>query len=142
MKFFPVLLAILFANCCMAQTIEENEIEVKLFLPTHVKNELKPTDKLEVYFITFPSDSAKKIPLKVIGKKLKENTYSFKMPQLRFWQVGFKIGVYGDYMLCVNNKDGEGQGNHDFNLHLVKYQPDFAKPRFLPPCIMRDDEEE
>lgn len=136
------LFLLLSAKSAWTQTVESSEIEVKLYLPTHVKNVLKPTDKLEIYFTTFPRDSAVKILPKVIGKKVKENVYTFMMPQMRFWHVGFRIGAYGDFKLCVDNRYGEAQGNHDFNLHLEMYNPDFTKPKFLPPCIVRDDSDD
>lgn len=123
-----------------AQTIEQTEIEVKLYLPVHVKNLLKPTDKLEVYFTTFPGDSAGRIPVKVIGKKVKDNIFTFMMPNMRFWHVGFKIGAYGDFKLCVDNRYGEAQGNHDLNLHLENFAPHFIKPQFLPPCILSEED--
>jgi hypothetical protein len=141
MKIFFLFLVLSIANCCLAQSVEENEIEVKLFLPTHVKNELKPTDKLEIYFTKFSDDSATKIPLKVIGRKLRDNVYTFKVPQMRFWHVGFKIGLYGQAMFCVDNLEGEGQANEDFDIHLAKYQRAFTNPEFLPPCVRSDDEE-
>lgn len=138
MRLCILILSILFSQSTIAQSVGETEIEVKLFLPTHFKNELKPTDKLEVYFMAL--EEGVKNPKKVVAKKVRDNVYSFKLAEIKFWHIGFSIGVYRDQMMCVDNREGKAKDDYTFNVHLTKSNQDFSKIQFLPPCVRGDEE--
>jgi hypothetical protein len=140
MKFINLVLAIFLTTPVFSQTVESTDIEVKLYLPAHLKNEIKPTDKLEIYF--FPGDPAIKIPSKVVATKVKDNLYSFKLPQVRFMLIGFSIGVYRYRMSCINNKNGTAQDDYYFDIHLEKSNLDFKKNVLVRPCPRGDGEED
>jgi len=134
------LFFLLFTSAVFSQAVESSDIEVKLYLPAHLKSEIKPTDKLEIYF--FPGDPAIKIPSKVMATKVKDNQYSFKLPNVRYMLIGFSIGVYRYRMSCINNKNGTAQEDYYFDIHLEKSNLDFKKNVLVRPCPQGDGEDE
>jgi hypothetical protein len=139
MKPTSLLIALLLSYCSFAQDNNETTIEAKLFLPTHLKNDIAPGNKLVVYFITLPDDTVR-VPPKVIAKKVRENVYEFKLPTTKLWYIGFSIGNFGYSMMCVDNRQGDAADNYNFHI-LLERNKDFIKPKFLPPCIRTDDDD-
>ena len=141
MKLLRLFILLLVSQSCFAQIADDTEIEVQLFLPAHIKSELTPAHKLQVYFTTFPDDTLRKYPKKVVAKKVRENVYSFVLPATKLWHIGFSIGPYTASMVCVNNRQGQASEEYSFNIMLKKEKVDFANLRFLPPCTRGDDDE-
>ncbi len=139
-RIFGLILMIIYSCDSFGQTTNDAEVEVKLFLPTHLKNEITATDKLVVYFTTFPDDTIRKYPKKIVAKKVEQNVYTFPLPTTKLWHIGFSIGPYSAAMLCINNRDGNASENYTFNILLKKEKVDFANMQFLPPCVRGDDE--
>ena len=140
MKFINLILAVFVTTAAFSQAVESSDIEVKLYLPAHLKNEIKPTDKLEIYL--FPAKPAGEIPQKIIATKLKDNQYSFKLPHVKYMLIGYSIGIYSYRMSCIDNKNGTAQEDYYFDIHLEKSNTDFKKNVFVRPCPMGDGEDE
>ncbi len=124
-----------------SQSVESSTVEVRLYLPAHVKALPAAGTKLEIFFTTFLSDSVNTgIPKKVVARKVKENVYEFQLPHIRFWHIGFSYGKFSSQLLCINNKDGNAGENYDFKILLNPIKVDFAHIKFLPPCLTTDEE--
>jgi hypothetical protein len=139
-----ILLALTIVLCNLdltAQSIPTTPVEVQIYLPAHLKSFPAPSTKLEVYFMTFISDTVhKNVPKKVIARKIKDNLYSFDLPQIKLWHIGFSYGNFSSRMLCVNNEEGEAARIYDFNLRMDPGKTDFNNIKFLPPCLNNEEE--
>lgn len=140
MKIIAFFTLLLLSPVLYGQTEKETIIELKLFLPAHIKNGPTVNEKLMIYFTVSPEDSMMKISKNTTAKKVKENIYFFKLPETKLWQIGFSIGNYSYSMMCINNTDGQAAENYDFNILLENKKVDFTKIRFLPPCVYEDKE--
>lgn len=138
MKPANLLIAFLISYCSFGQSANETTIQVKLYLPSHIKNDLTAADKLSVYFIKLLDDSIQ-VPKKIIAKRIQENVYEFNLPNTKFWHIGFSIGNYHYQMLCLDNRKGDAEENYTFNILLQRGK--FESPKLLPPCIRTDDDE-
>lgn len=141
MRSFVLALLLCISSAVWAQDTEDTEVEVKLFLPAHLKSELTAAHQLQVYFTFFPDDTVRKYPKKVIAKKIEGNRYTLLLPATKLWHIGFSIGPYSASMLCVNNRQGDAVESYSFDILLKKEKVDFSNMRFLPPCIRSDEED-
>lgn len=128
------LFVILILFAVRSSSAQNTTIEVKLFLPVHVKNTLTPNDQLNVYMIALPGDTILKGRRTVVAKKIQQNIYQLELPKTKLWSIAFSMGNYSYQMMCVDNKDGRAVENYSFNilLDVGKYDPE---TQFLPPCI-------
>jgi hypothetical protein len=138
-RFLTALIILIFSQVSYAQTGESGlSVNVKLFLPTHVKNSLLPTDKLVIYSIA--DDSSKKPYTKLVARKEKDNVYNFTLSVALHFRLVFAIGGYQYQMSCVDNRNAQANELYNFDILLEKRKFDPAELKYFRPCIMQDDE--
>lgn len=131
------LLSAIILFMVQSSSAQSTTVEVKLFLPVHVKNSLTPNDKLHVHLVALPGDTVFTGRKTVVARKIQQNIYQFELPKTKLWNIAFTIGHYSYQMMCVDNKEGKAQENYPFNILLDAGVYDPAV-QFLPPCVRSD----
>ena len=137
MKFIAITFFLFISSFSFAQTITESRIDVKLFLPAHLKSTILPKDKLTVYLIS-EDDSAKFRQEVKTATRMEDNVYAFTWGQYFYFRIVFSIGGYSYNMACVDNREGQATDNYSFNILLEKVKFNKETLKYIRLCPRGD----
>ena len=136
MKSFLVSVLCLLSVYVIAQN-DSTAIDVSLYLPADLQNELKPQDSLKVFTLSLGKQGPAAKGL-IVAEKISRNVYRINLPRENFALLGFSIGIYSGRKHCVYNEDGKAGVRDNFIILLEDIKTDFKGRLLLPPCVQSD----
>jgi hypothetical protein len=136
MKLIFTIIAFLLFNFSIGQIKNGTKIKLNLFVPAFSKSAIKSTEKLTIYLLSFPDDSLRNIPKKIVATRLKDNSFEFILPNYNFWKISFGIANFSKDLMCIENKNGDAFEENSLSLNLEETK--YKEKEFLPPCMRQD----
>jgi hypothetical protein len=132
-KSLFVSILILLSVYALGQNVS-TPVDVSLYLPADLSNDLKPQDTLKVFTLIMGKTGPEAKGF-IIAEKISRNVYRINLPMEIFAFIGFSIGIYSGRKHCVYNEDGKAGERDNFIILLEDIKTDFQGRLFLPPCV-------
>jgi hypothetical protein len=138
MKSICLLLSLLLTERAFCQ--RPDSVDARVYLATHVVNELSADAPLVVHFVAV--DTAQQwVEYQTTARKIADNHYRFPLDRFKHYLLVFEMGNYTYRMTCLDNRQGKSTNDSPIPVLLRNWKFGPGSLTSIPSCVFKDEED-